>query len=109
MLPIARSATGLIAHSLLDHAMSHHVNPFDDILQPQPRPARGPAFQDDPFGDDDSPVLFEQNGRNINGGSNGAYGGGGSSRGPNVSSSRDVGHPQGYTLDPFFDESVGRS
>lgn len=69
---------------------SQSNNPFEDILQPQPRHAR-PTFQDDPFGDDDDDIVHE----NAGGGASGQ------SR-----QSADHGGRHGYALDPFFDEYV---
>lgn len=65
-------------------------NPFDDILQPQPRHAR-PTFQDDPFGDDHDDIM------------NGSAGAGGSYQSESRRSN-DQGERHGYALDPFFDE-----
>ena len=84
--------------------MSRHENPFDDILQPQPRSAKGPAFQDDPFAGDDEPGVFEQI-HNAYGGAVNSFGGGEDGANTQIaSSSRNAGIQQGYTLDPFFDE-----
>jgi hypothetical protein len=84
--------------------MSRHDDPFQDILQPQPRSAQHAAFQDDPFGDDDSPGLFAQSSNAYGGAVNGSYSGGEQVNGQSAGSSRDPGRQHGYTLDPFFDE-----
>lgn len=76
-------------------AMSRQADPFDDILQPQPRHPQQSTVADNPFDQDASPNLFDDH--------NGAYGGHASS-GHTASSSRDAGRQHGYALDPFFDE-----
>ena len=70
-------------------------NPFDDILQPQPRHPRS-TFQDDPFGDDDDNLF-----------SSGGTGASGSGNQPGRGSmDQGAGGRHGYALDPFFDEYV---
>jgi hypothetical protein len=71
------------------------LDPFDDIVSPQPRPARGATFQTDPFEDDGSPNLIDGDTQF----ERGTY-----LAGPAAASTSRV---QGsYTLDPFFDEFV---
>lgn len=78
-------------------AMSRQADPFDDILQPQPRHPQQSTVADNPFDQDGSPNLFDDH--------NGAYGGhAGQSSSHVASSSRDAGRQHGYALDPFFDE-----
>jgi hypothetical protein len=67
-------------------------NPFDDILQPQPRHHQQP-LQDDPFGDDDDDMM----GTNQQGSSQGQHQGHFSANQPSAAR-------HGYALDPFFDE-----
>jgi hypothetical protein len=77
--------------------MSRQADPFDDILQPQPRHPQQSTVADNPFDQEGSPNLFDDH--------NGAYGGHvGQSSGHAASSSRDAGRQHGYALDPFFDE-----
>lgn len=83
-----------------DITMSRQDNPFDDIIQPQPRHANRPSVADDPFGDDGVPAASYQGGPAAEAGSS-AYAAQ-SSQGAQSSSKQ-----QGYALDPFFDESVG--
>lgn len=65
-------------------------DPFGDIVQPQPRSARQPVFQQDPFDDDDDPF---NNAAQV---------------GPSSDAHSQVtqGRQHGYALDPFFDEQV---
>lgn len=68
-------------------------NPFNDILQPQPRHHRQP-LQDDPFGDNDVDLMDDEQ----PGASQGhQYQG-------RISSDQPSGAKHGYALDPFFDE-----
>jgi hypothetical protein len=80
--------------------MSRQTNPFDDILQPQPRHAQQPKLQNDPFGDDDEPVLLTDSA--VYGAA--VVGQGGSGGTHAASGSHDAGRQHGYALDPFFDE-----
>ena len=84
--------------------MPQQVNPFDDIVQPQPRSAIASAFQHDPFGDDDPPGPYETGGRvPFNHAEHGSAAG--PSHGRHVPSTS-IGGQHGYALDPFFDEYV---
>lgn len=73
-------------------------NPFDDIIQPQPRHPR-PTFQDDPFGDDDDDLFTAPATAASGSGHQQSHG----------SVDQGNGGRHGYALDPFFDESVARS
>lgn len=74
--------------------MANRGDPFDDILSPQPRSAQAPAFQQDPFDDDDP---FDNARAAHSGPSQGQARQGGGVQGQGQ---------HGYALDPFFDEQV---
>jgi hypothetical protein len=66
-------------------------NPFDDILQPQPRSGQQTDVDNDPFEDQPGPTFFDSR--------NHAYT-------PHQSTATANTRDEADTLDPFFDEYV---